>query len=90
MKRIIHKIRLQPPEFRMMVAVVAAMIITGAITALWVMSWSTGPTREETSSAPSPLSALLGSIKGTIQNPKENIQAVPTPNTVEVIDAGIE
>ena len=87
MKKIIHKIRLQPPEFRMMVAVVLAVVLTVIIGAFWLATLSSGPTQEESTNAPSPFSTLVSSVKTIISSSKPATPDASSGNTVQVIDA---
>lgn len=74
----------------MMVAVIAALVFTVLIGVFWVMSLSTGTTQDETSTAPSPLSALLANIRGTLDASGTNTHPTSQGNVVQVIDAGTQ
>ncbi len=88
MRKIIHKIRSQPPQFRVMVAVIAALVVTAGIAVLWAFSFSKGPVDETSTVAPSPLSALVDTVKNTIQDSKEDhANAGDATNPVQVINA---
>lgn len=71
MKRILQNIRSRPPEFRLMVAVILALIVTILIGVGWGMTFSRR-VKNNTEKAPSPINALGGSIKNVIQNSKTN------------------
>lgn len=87
MRKVIHKIRMQPPEFRGIIAVLLAIIMTSIIGYFWAGTLSTGTFQRETSSAPSPFSSLVGNIRDVVSNSKNNQQQTPTsPNSVQVID----
>ena len=88
MRRVIHKIRLQPPEFRMMVAVVAALVLTGIIAALWAQTLSVEPKTIKTN-APRPFDALVENVKGVFTSSTLETTSIPSGNTVEIIDAGV-
>jgi hypothetical protein len=73
MKKIIHKIRSKSPEMRFAIALVLALILTGAIAAVWIIEiFHHAPVpiqdQEETASAavPTPFSALVSSVKGEV------------------------
>ena len=89
MRRIIHKIRLQPPEFRVMVAVIASCILTAIIAIFWASTLSVGTfQREQTDTTPGPISSLVSNIKNTIQRSRsEQNPLAHQGNTVQVIDA---
>jgi cytoskeletal protein RodZ len=90
MRRIIHKIRLQPPEFRVMVAVIAAFMVTAVIAVFWASTLSVGIFQQEkTDTTPSPISSLVSNIKGAINKTgSENDIKNQTENSVQVIDSG--
>ena len=90
MRRIIHKIRLQPPEFRVMVAVIAAFMVTAVIAVFWASTLSTGIFQQEkTDSTPGPISSLVSNIKGVISNAgSENNTTDRSGNAVQIIDSG--
>lgn len=90
MRRIIHKIRLQPPEFRLMIAVIAAFVITSVIAVFWASTLSTGIFQQERTDATlSPISSLVSNIKGVISNTgSENDIKNKLGNSVQVIDSG--
>ncbi len=90
MKRIIHKIRLQPPEFRMMVSVGLALLFTVIIGIFWGISLSTGPVQEEKTNVPGPLSVIIDSAKSMFSGSKEQIKPVSTENVIQIIDAGAQ
>lgn len=90
MKRIIHKIRLQPPEMRIMIAVIAALVLTSVIGAFWISTITSGPVQEEkTDTTPGPLSSLISNIKDTVTSSRtQNPTPTASQNNVQVIDAG--
>ncbi|MEI8223553.1 MAG: hypothetical protein WCG20_00345 [bacterium] len=90
MRRIIHKIRLQPPEFRVMIAVIAAFMVTAVIAVFWASTLSVGIFQQEkTDTTPGPISALVSNIKGVISNTSpENDMTNKSGNSVQVIDSG--
>lgn len=69
MKKVLEKIRSKSPEFRLMVAVILAAVMTILIGILWGVTFSRG-TKHVAKDAPTPFNALTGSIKGVIQNQK--------------------
>ncbi len=91
MKRILQNIRSRPPEFRLIVAVVLALIVTILIGIGWGMTFSRR-VKNNSEKVPSPLNALGGSIKNVIQNSKtdqkdvqiiDNSTAGPTYQSAE-------
>ncbi len=88
MKRIIHTIRLQPPEFRMIVSVGLALFFTAIIGFFWAISLSTASIQEEKSDAPGPLSVIINSAKSIFSGSYDQQQPVSTENVIQVIDAG--
>lgn len=90
MRRIIHKIRLQPPEFRVMVAVIAAFVVTAVIAIFWASTLSTGTFQQEkTDTTPGPVSSLVSNVKSAFQrNSYEKNPVLGSENNVQVIDSG--
>lgn len=90
MRRIIHKIRLQPPEFRVMVAVIAAFVVTGVIAVFWASTLSSGTFQhEKTDTTPGPITSLVSNIKDVVTHARtETPDNSSGNNTVQVIDSG--
>jgi hypothetical protein len=87
MRRIIQKIRLQPPEFRIMVAVVAALIVTGVITAFWATTISGSIHSDTSNNTPGPLRSLISNIKDVVStSTQQNPSPFSSPNQIQVID----
>lgn len=90
MRRIIHKIRLQPPEFRVMVAVIAAFIVTGVIAVFWASTLSTGTFQHErTDTTPGPITSLVSNIKDVVTHARPETSPDQSGNAVQVIDSGV-
>lgn len=86
MKKVIHRIRLQPRNVRTTIAFIAAAIITLLIGFLWVSSWATQPYEAPIQKTENPLQSLTQNIKGAFE---------PTPSlenkgnaTIQIIDQG--
>lgn len=86
MRKVIHKIRMQPPEFRGIIAVLLAIIMTSIIGYFWVGTLSTGTFQRETSTAPSPFSSLIGNIRDVVNKSPDEQPRATSPNSVQVID----
>lgn len=84
MKNILQKIRNKPPEFRMVLAVILAVIVTGLIATGWVWSLTSSQKPADQNNAPSPFAALGQSIKSTVQN--SHIKSSTETNT-QIINA---
>lgn len=78
MKKTLEKIRSKPPEVRMTIALILAIVCTGIVGAGWIMTLS-GGSKKIKSDAPSPLTALTGVIKDAVVNPNKN-------SNTEIID----
>jgi hypothetical protein len=79
MKRALQNLRSKSPEVRLMVAIVLALLLTALIAVGWGATFFRKNGGDK-SKAPSPISALGGSIKGVIQNSKTD------QKDVEIID----
>ncbi len=91
MKKIINKIRLQPPEFRGIIAIIAALVVTLIIGMFWITSLSSTRAQSKESETLDPLSLLIANIKGvflTSQQKEQNF--IPPQNTIQIINSGLE
>jgi len=87
MRKVIHKIRMQPPEFRGIIAVLLALIMTSIIGYFWIGTLSRGTFQEETSNAPSPFESLVGNIRDVVKRSQDEVVIPSTsPNRIQVID----
>lgn len=96
MKKILHKVRQQSPEFRLAVAFGMAFIMTGIIAVLWGTTIRLGNgSATQKSDTPGPIDALVGSVKNVVSQPKQSIMQtetdaqgaeVQTQNTVQIIN----
>lgn len=86
MRKVIHKIRMQPPEFRGIIAVLLAIIMTSIIGYFWVGTLSTGTFQRETSTAPSPFNSLIKNIRDVTKKSPDESPRPESPNSIQVID----
>lgn len=85
MRRIIHKIRMQPPEFRVIIAVLLALVMTSIIGYFWVGTLSTSTFQKETTETESPFQSLVTNIKDVVsQSKEENPSPFTEENAVEI------
>lgn len=89
MKKLLQKLRAKSYHVRMTISIVAALVTTIIIAAVWLTFISiNGAQPSETKEAPSPFDALVGSVKGTFQESKDdqsntqiiNVNDVTTPD----------
>ena len=85
MKKILHKIHAQPPQFRLMLSVIIAGTITAIIAVIWMYGLFGGSgNQSQSDNAPSPFNSLVSSIKTTVQNSPVSSSSA---NQVQIINA---
>ena len=104
-KKTLHNIRSKPPEVRLVIALVLAIVVTAGVVAIWAVATfghrdhdviAQDQSSTQTANAPSPFSALVSSAKGDIGNLKAATSTPATQtsvgdtNNVQVIDAGAQ
>ncbi len=78
---------MQPPEFRGIIAVLLALIMTSIIGYFWIGTLSSGTFQKEVSNAPSPFESLVGNIRDVVKRSKDETSIpVASPNRIQVID----
>lgn len=78
---------MQPPEFRGIIAVLLALIMTSIIGYFWIGTISRGTFQRESSNAPSPFNSLIQNISDVVKQSKNNTPPpVASPNRIQVID----
>lgn len=81
---------MQPPEFRGIIVVLLALIMTSIIGYFWVGTLSTGIFKRETSTAPSPFNSLVKNIRDVAKKSSDESPRSESPNSVQVIDQSSE
>jgi len=87
MKHLLHKLRSHPPQIRLLVAAICALVATGFITAGWVMVPSgKQSSKSETVKTVTPFNAIVDSVGSVIQGSPLSKKKDEAP--VQIIDAG--
>lgn len=72
MKKTLQKIRSKSPEFRLMLSLILAVLLTGVVAVFWGMSLSF---RSVKSVDQAPFDSMVSSIKGTVSTIGSNSEA---------------
>lgn len=84
MKRLLHHLQSRPPQVRLLVAAICALVATGVIAAGWVMVPSSGQKKNRTSQTVTPINALVDSVEGVFKN--SPLGKKDSDSKVEIID----
>lgn len=87
MKKILHNVRSKSPEFKLGLSIVMAFVATALIVGAYAMILSASrPDDSVRNDAPSPIDALVGSIK-SMQNPSKSVQVIDASQNGENVPA---